>query len=353
MGAIVWVLFFCTWAGAILNHPGYEPPAELRPNNEVVGVWSYNASFCVISPKWIITTRHQNTFPDNNEITIGNKKYKCIYSPKWVGGPAGNSDIRLIRLRGTDGTEPNLKFAPAYEGPEDEIGKEMAAGGCGVGWAENKYDNENRPYGYIWGGNNRAWRWCTNKIEWAEDANTLAGYTSAIVRADFDGIGIEGTGYTDYEGVCAMYDSGSGWFIQVGNEWKLVGVTRSVAHFYDGQNRYSLFANPGSKPNRQDPYLPAQRMDAVRVSTYAGWINSIISEDCGGIDGDLNGPCSVDMGDFAQLAKKWLVTGCAMSNNFCGGADVNRDAYVNLKDVYLMCINWLESSENQFIIPVP
>jgi len=353
-GAIVWVLGFCTWAGAIILHPGHEPAADWagRPDNEVVGAWSTNASFCVISPKWIITTRHQNTFPNNNEINIGGNTYKCFYSPKWVGGPNGNADIRLIRLKNVDGTEPNLKFAAAYEGTEDEIGKEIVAGGCGVGWGANVYDYANRPYGYMWGANNKALRWCTNKIEWAEDSNTLSSYTSAIVRADFDGIGIDGTGFTPYEGMCAMYDSGSGWFVQVGNEWQLVGITRSVEHFYDGQNRYNLFANPNSQIE-QNPYLPAQRMDAVRVSTYAGWINSIISEDCGGIDGDLNGLCSVDMGDFAQLAKKWLATGCTMSNNFCGGADVNRDAYVNLTDVYLMCVNWLESSDNRLVIPVP
>ena len=41
--------------------------------------------------------------------------------------------------------------------------------------------------------------------------------------AEFDGLG-EGDS-TDYEAILAKYDSGGGWFIKVGSEWKVAGLT--------------------------------------------------------------------------------------------------------------------------------
>ena len=102
------MLLFHTATYGIILHADHEPPADWadRPASAVVGRWSSNASFVVIAPKWIITTRHQNTDPAT--VDINGTTYNCIYNSQWIGGPAGNVDLRLIRLKNLDGSDPNL-----------------------------------------------------------------------------------------------------------------------------------------------------------------------------------------------------------------------------------------------------
>ena len=51
----------------------------------------------------------------------------------------------------------------------------------------------------------------------------------------------------------------------------------------------------------------------------------------------------VDLDDLSALMDHWLETGCDESNDYCGGADINHDASVNLSDYSLFSANWLNS----------
>ncbi|MBE0537376.1 MAG: trypsin-like peptidase domain-containing protein [Phycisphaerae bacterium] len=60
------------------------------------------------------------------------------------------------------------------------------------------------------------------------------------------------------------------------------------------------------------------------------------------ITGDLDRDCDVDMEDFAMLARRWLSADCSAANDWCLGADLNRQGRVDERDVRLLIDNWLE-----------
>lgn len=322
---------------SIILHEGGEPNLLTwadKPANAVVGRWSTNASFVVVFPKWILTTRHQNTSPAT--VDINGVTYNCIYNSQWVGGGStNNADIRLIRLKNLDGSDPNLVDYAAPYTTTDEILKQgayIAIGGYGRG-RENTLYSAFQPsvaYGYTWGTgdnyNNNTLRWCTNIIE---------ENTSDVIIARFNDHGNTPPN-TQYEGIPAEYDSGGGWFIKVGTVWQTVGLTHGVEPHGSpwpqaGQSWYSD-PNTGTYPDTDG-------MDAVRISSYAAWINKIIFDDCP--VGDLDGDCKVDILDLAEFATQWLHTDCASGNNFCQWADIQPDGKVNIIDFAFFAQNWL------------
>ena len=330
---------------SIILHPGIGEPNLTtwtdRPVNAVVGRWSSNASFVVVSPKWIITTRHQNTSPAT--VDINGVTYNCIYNSQWVGGPSVNADIRLIRLKNTDGSDLNLAYYADPYTTADEKSRQniytpyIAIGGYGRGRETILYSSDypSNPYGYTWGtgsNNNNTQRWCTNTIAGYGTADQ--DYTSDVIGAYFDD-----PGTTLYEGIPAGYDSGGGWFInvKVGGSpahpilaWQLAGLTRAVTP-HNGQSWYRD-PNTGTIPTPDG-------MDAVRISSYETWINGIINEDCP--VGDLDGDCKVNMLDFAQFANWWLRKDCVSGNNFCQWADIQPDGKVDMIDFAFFAQNWL------------
>ena len=338
----VLVLLAPTTGLSIILHEGGEPNLLTwadKPANAVVGRWSTNASFVVVSPKWILTTRHQGGSPAT--IDVNGVTYNCIYNTTyWTGGPAGNADIRLIRLKNTDSSDPNLAYYADPYTTTDEISKPMVIGGYGRGRETTLSGGSPlRVYGYTWGTganyNNNTQRWCTNIID-GNDVVFDGIRTSEVITAHFND-----PGATPYEGTPAEYDSGGGWFIKVGTVWKAAGLTRGVEPHPDDSNwpakGESWYRYPPD-PKHADP----DGMDAVRISSYAAWINPIIDADCNGpVQGDLNGDCKVDMLDFAQFANWWLRTDCVSGNSFCNGADFQPDGDVDMIDLALFVQNWL------------
>jgi hypothetical protein len=337
---------------SIILHPGAGEPNLLtwtdRPVNAVVGRWSSNASFVVVSPKWIVTTRHQNTNPA--QVSIGGITYNCIYNSFWMGGQTGNADIRLIRLKNTDGSDPNLAYAGPYTA-SNEINQNIVMGGYGRGRETILYsrDNPSNPYGYTWGTgvnyNNNTQRWCTNITDGSDIATPSENYpyTSDVITAHFND---QGTimPKTQYEGAAAEYDSGGGWFMKVNTGtpghpvwvWKVVGLTRGVAYHGELAVAESWYRDPNT-----GIILTPDYMDAVRIRSYAAWINGIIAADCP--VGDLDDDCDVDTLDLDIFANQWLRTDCASGNNYCGGADFQVSGKVNFVDFAIFAQNyWLE-----------
>jgi hypothetical protein len=318
----------------VIWHPAGEPDLGTwtgRPDSNVVGRW-----FVVVAPNWIITTRHQGTFPST--VNIGGVSYTCHYKPEWTGGPLGNADIQLVRLTTTGGDNPELAhYAPPYTGT-NEVGEETVLGGYGNGRGA-VLQTGGTTYGYGWDGlGNTTLRFGTNRVEDTDNNSTLGSLTSDIIIADFDGLA-EGQS-TTYESALAGGDSGGGWFIPDGDEWKLAGLSRAVQVHYEpghhGDPDYILyeawFRNRENPQIRQPDYL-----DAVRVSSYATWILEIIN-----VEADLTGDDWVDFADFAALAEYWQSDQCAEENDWCGAADFESPyGVVDYRDLNYLAQRWL------------
>lgn len=239
-------------SNAIVLHPDSGQPAE-KPADAVIGRWSYNASFVVIAPNAIITTRHQNTTPSSVEINNTDYSLGTIYTT------TDNSDIQIAELVGANLTN----YVPIYtlENPnnptQNETGKEIVMGGYGKGRGYPVYDDQEQDIiGYKWeGDDNETLRWGTNIIDGTATVNGLEQLVT-----DFDGPSATGT--TTYEAAIAEYDSGSGWFINKGGQWYLAGLTYATSN-----EEQSLFDPP------DDNY--AHRLSEPEI---AEWINTTLEE---------------------------------------------------------------------------
>lgn len=59
------------------------------------------------------------------------------------------------------------------------------------------------------------------------------------------------------------------------------------------------------------------------------------------IDGDFVCPDCVDSEDLGYFAERWLEINCVLSNNYCGGTNMNDDGSIDFKDFALFAKNWL------------
>jgi len=323
------VLLTPTTGLSIILHADGEPNLLTwtdKPASAIVGRWPYNASFVVVSPKWIITTRHQITNPA--QVSIGGITYNCIYNPFWVGGlpdsTTGNADIRLIRLKNTNGSDPNLAYAPPYT-DTNEVTRNIRIGGYGQYRGSTLYLGP-KDYGYSWTGSlNDTLRWGENIIDGYENLKNVGIYYSDTLFADFDKTG------TVYEAAPARWDSGGGWFINQSGTWKLAALSAYVKRLDK-----TWYDDPNTGPTDPDHFW------GIRISSYAAWINEIITADCNGpAQGDLTNDCKVDFFDFAVFANQWLQTDCGSENNFCDGADFEPDNDVDITDLAILAQNWL------------
>ena len=323
---LITTFLFCA-RGAVFGivlHPDGEPNLATwtdRPDCNVVGRWSSNASCVVITPNHIITTRHQ---------------YGSASSPVLIGGVTytiddiwshPTADLRVVKLYSA-----NLSNYVALYSDTNEIGQEIVIGGYGRGREITLLKGIlQRPYGYTWGtdanDNNHTQRWCTNKVEGTDTASN--GYTSDVITADFDALGV---GSTSYEGISAEYDSGGGWFIKDGGSWKVAGLTRAV----------TVHGEPWPEKG-ESWFSPSDFLDAVRVSSYVDWLEDKIGPLCNGpVQGDFNGDCVIDIQDFGELADWWLCQDCDKGNNWCQGSDFDSDGDVDLLDFAELSAGWLD-----------
>ena len=316
------MLLMPTAGMGIILHPDGEPNLLTwadRPASAVVGKWSSNASFVVVSPKWILTTRHQNTSPAT--VNINAVTYNCIYNPLWIGGPTGNADIRLVRLKNSDGSDPNLVYASPYT-DTNEVGQNIVIGGYGK-YRGNTLSLNGKDYGYAWAGTIGILRWGQNKIDAYTDVNSSPYYSEAL-RADFD---LDGE---TYEAAPALYDSGGGWFINQGGVWKVAALSSNVQ-----RSGATWFDDPNTTEE-----IDADNFYGIRISSYVAWINEIIAADCP--VGDLDDDCDVDAFDLAILAEQWLRADClTVSPILCDGADFQANGKVNFADFAIFAQNWL------------
>ena len=331
-------------AQAIVLHPGECEPNLVewtdRPHDDVVGRWGNNASCVVISPNCVVTTKHQGAGV-GTAVHIGQTLYHVeqVWNYPDTTDPEssdyGAVDLRVAKLAAAElqhyvdlytGSDPNLRDA------------EIVIGGYGLGrGAELK--TSGMTYGYAWQDasafGNRSLRWCTNQIDATWNNMIAANHDGGLdnnqdcVVADFDD-----PWETRYEGAVAGFDSGSGWLVKMDGQWRLAGLVWGVEH---AQDRQAWFRTPA------DPNVPhPDKMYALRMSSYAGWVKSILDTVCSDPPrGDIDKDCSVNLVDLARLAAKWRHQGC-LESNLCGGSDVNGDGDVNLADLAEIAANYPE-----------
>jgi len=256
----------------LIQHPGDEGDPAVRPPDAAVGRWAGNASCVPVGPNYVITTRHQGHgvgWP----VTIGGVEY--LVAEVFDHAQA---DLRVVRLT-LGGLDADLAdYTPVYTGTDEHF-KNVVIGGWGQGRGDLLKTPGQTVYGYAWTGAflDQPLRWGANRIEDTSEVGD-GTYTSKVITADFDGAG--GSAYRAREAAPAKYDSGGGWFIDVSpggtGDWRVAGLTRGVEH---GEPiSQSWFRN--SLTGVHDP----DYLDAVRLSSYAGFINGVINTDVWRVD---------------------------------------------------------------------
>ena len=217
---------------------------------------------------WVLTAAHVVAGASVSSISfqIGASTYTAqnvfIHPSYPGGGPFPTADIALIEL-----SAPVAGVTPAqiYTGT-NEIGKQGHSVGYGLtgtgitGYISNTY------------GTKRAMR---NIIDLIIFPNGTISPNGSILLSDFDSpagtnnsLSPWGSSATplDLEGMGAPGDSGGPVFILEGGVWYIAGV-------------HSFIGDPGPPAgNGQADASYGDILGSTRVSSYAGWINSVVPE---------------------------------------------------------------------------
>ena len=333
--AVVAGLLFVQAAFGIVLHPAEgEPEAENwtdRPADEVIGRWASNATCVAISPNCVITTRHQGGVVGTVvHIAGGSYRVEAVWNHPVRPNPddAAYQEValRVARLAGAN----LLHYGELYtDRTEVSLGRCAVIGGYGLGRGV-ELRKFGMTYGYAWeeGAVTQSLqlRWCTNSIDAislnVRSTNPLNGTLSNhdFLIADFDD-----PLATCAEGVVAGHDSGGGWFVRVEDQWRLAGLTWGTDN---AESKEACFRSSDT------PWISRpDRMYALRISSYAGWIAGVLAEVCTPPEGDINGDCRVDLHDMARLAAQWLRGDCSAANGYCQGADVDGSGAVDAGDL--------------------
>jgi len=240
--------------GIVLHEVSVGP--DPRPPEAAVGRWVTNASCVAVGPTHVITTCHQG-YGVGREVEVGGQTYEIAEIVQH-----GKADLRVVGI--VDPSDPDgalAVYVPLYTGT-DEADYTAVIGGFGDGRGQDLVSGDIH-YGYEWAPDaDLVLRWGENAID-GSGVGGGSGYDSDVIYAHFDGPDACGA-----EAATAEHDSGGGWFINLGTagapRWVVAGLTRGVERLHE-----SWFRNPDGSP---DP----DYIDAVRVGSYADWINGIL-----------------------------------------------------------------------------
>jgi len=291
----------------LVLHNDADAPTD-KPNDAVVGRWSTTASCVAVgeagwtTTNYIITTQHQGG-GNGDYVWLNDVKYVVAY-----GIGHSSADVRVARLETLDGHNANLtNFVQCYEvtTPDDDVHQDVVMGGYGK-IRGTPLETGGTLYGYTWAGtNNQTQRWGTNRTD--SSGSVGGAYPSSVLIGDFDAPASK-------DATIALYDSGGGWFIKSGSTWYVAGLSRSATD-HGGESWF----------------LPSDYIDAVRISSYATWIESKMSQP---IPGDANRDGIVNLSDFTILKSNFGLTGGWSMGDF------NEDGDINLQDFTILKANF-------------
>jgi hypothetical protein len=253
------MILLCAVSLAIVVHPGMDGGPADRPSDMVVGSWNSNGSCVVVSPSCVITTKHQGGSIGSTVVVCGS-----AYTVDAIINHS-TSDVRVARLAGANFSD----YVPLnVNGSENDI--TVVLGGFGKQRGE-ELTTSGTLWGYRWAGDNSTLTWATNSV----DAITYISGASHL-QIDFD---LPGRKTSLYEGIPAVYDSGSGLFYYGnGTGWSLYGLCDGITAL-SGYEDSAYFMNPyliGVKKKHNDA-SSAQKAYYSRASDYAEWANGAIA----------------------------------------------------------------------------
>lgn len=280
-------------AGALIFRDGGSPAAntETAPTGQFANSgWQHAVrlgSFqgTIISPKHFITATHlgtaetmvtQNAFINGVEDRVYHiRSYHQI----------GSTDLRVVEI-----WETFDDYAELYA-ESDEATQEMTIFGNGFGEGV-----EFPGQGWRWGGEEtRLLRWGRNVIDGFIDTSTPTNPgLGELLFFTFDDL------QNQDEVMATGGDSGGGWFIRDGNEWKLAAVSFGVdggyslqedsatfrASFYNavgiyitlGQQTFMIPSGPGSLNSQQTSFYQNSHTYGSRISSNLTEIGAIIND---------------------------------------------------------------------------
>ena len=231
------IVFFSQGNGANLDNPAVGLPwdnvVQMQSPTGPIGTGVY------LGNRYVLTAGHVGPL---TSVKVGFVNYLLDSSPAVA---IGTADMKLVRLA----SDPGLGGVRLNSNPSADGGAAHLVG-YGVGRADSS-DLSSSPV--TWGDSSTAIkRWGTNFVDGAIGAALVGGYTSDLLRTQFNSnAGVN-------EAALTIYDSGSALFRQIGSDWYLVGLGAYVQN-----SGYSLASTQFNSKDSDDSYF-------IRISSYAG-----------------------------------------------------------------------------------
>jgi len=196
------IVFFSQGNDANLDNPGVGLPwdnvVQMRNESGPIGTGVY------LGNRYVLTAGHVGPL---TSVKVGFVDYFLDSSPAVA---IGQADMKLVRLA----SDPGLSGVRLNTNPSGDAGNSYLVG-YGVGRSSSSLLGSSP---VTWGDSSTAIkRWGTNFVDGAIAGVQVAGYTSDLLRTQFN----SNSGAN--EAALTIYDSGSALFRQIGSEWFLVG----------------------------------------------------------------------------------------------------------------------------------
>ena len=194
--------------------------------------------------RYVLTAGHVGPL---TSVRVGFVDYLLDSSPAVA---IGKADMKLVRLA----SDPGLNGVRLNSNSFADGGEAYLVG-YGVGRSSSSLLGSSP---VTWGDSSTAIkRWGTNFVDGAIAGVQVAGYTSDLLRTQFN----SNSGAN--EAALTIYDSGSALFRQIGSEWFLVGLGAYVQN-----SGYSLASTQFNSKDSDDSYF-------IRISSISNAVNQI------------------------------------------------------------------------------
>jgi hypothetical protein len=230
------IVFFSQGNDVNLTNPGnglpWENVVQMRSSTGPIGTGVY------LGNRYVLTAGHVGPL---TSVKVGFVDYLLDSSPAVA---IGRADMQLVRLA----SDPGLGGVRLNSNPSADGGAAHLVG-YGVGRADSSALSSSP---VTWGDSSTAVkRWGTNFVDGAIDAALVGGYTSDLLRTQFN------SNAGANEAALTIYDSGSALFRQIGSDWYLVGLGAYVQN-----SGFSLASTQFNSKDSDDSYF-------IRISSYA------------------------------------------------------------------------------------
>ena len=197
------IVFFSQGNDANLTNPGNGVPwdnvVQMRNGSSPIGTGVY------LGNRYVLTAGHVGPL---TSVKVGFLDYQLDSSAPIS---IGTADMKLVRLA----SDPGLGTVRLNTSSASDGGLAYLVG-YGVGRAPSSLLGTSP---VTWGDSSTATkRWGTNFVDGAISGVQVAGYTSDLLRTQFN------SNLGANEAALTIYDSGSALFQQIGGEWFLMGL---------------------------------------------------------------------------------------------------------------------------------